>query len=182
MSTFAKDRTEVALHPHDPAWADLAAQYSAALATVLGDTLVVIEHIGSTAIPGISAKPVIDLMPVVSSLEAVDVVRPRIEALGYVWKGEFGLAGRRYCTMSDPATGARLVHVHILQRGSGDVDRMLAFRDYLRAHPDEAHAYEREKQRAAALHPNDSLAYNEEKSAWIKECERRAFHWSTATP
>jgi len=79
--------------------------------------------------------------------------------------------------LSDSTTGQRLVHLHIFEHGSAEIDRLLAFRDYLRAHPNEASAYEAEKRRAAGLHPDDSLAYNDAKSDWIKACELRALAW-----
>src|SRR6266567_4638509 len=111
------DRIQVELQPHDPAWPALALHESTRLAGVLGDNLVAIEHIGSTAIPGICAKPIIDLLPTVHSLSVADATADAIQALGYTWRGEFGLAGRRYCTLNDVETGRRLFQVHIFERG-----------------------------------------------------------------
>jgi GrpB-like predicted nucleotidyltransferase (UPF0157 family) len=156
-------------------WPVLAHNESVKLAEAIGATLIAIEHIGSTAIPGIHAKPTIDLLPMVRSIQAVEA--KSIEALGYCWRGEFGLAGRRYCTLDHSETGCRLFNVHIFETGSPEIDRLLAFRDYLRAHRQEALAYESEKKRAAASHPSDTLAYNDEKSPWIKQCETRALAW-----
>jgi len=169
------DQTIVKLRPHDPAWIEIACQESSRLASALGDNLIRFEHVGSTAIPGICAKPTIDLMPIVRSVAAID--QGSIEALGYRWRGEFGLSGRRYCTLTDPQTGRRLFHVHIFEVDSPHAARMIAFRDYLLAHRDVARAYEVEKRRAAALHPENSLAYNDAKSDWLQACERRALAW-----
>jgi GrpB-like predicted nucleotidyltransferase (UPF0157 family) len=174
---MSADSILVQLCVHSPEWAAVARRESARLAQVLGENLVEVEHIGSTAIPGIKAKPTIDLLPVVRQLAAVDALADAIRNLGYDWRGEFGLPGRRYCTFNDPNTGERIVNVHIFEQGSPTIDRLLAFRDYVRAHPPEAQAYELEKIRAAAQHPHDSLAYNDAKSDWIKACELRALVW-----
>jgi GrpB-like predicted nucleotidyltransferase (UPF0157 family) len=171
------DRLDVKLEPHRPAWPKLAQAEATRLAPILADNLITIEHIGSTAIPGIHAKPTIDLLPIVHSIAGVDAIETALKALGYGWRGEFGLPGRRYCTLDHPETGRRLFNVHIFETGSPQIHRLLAFRDYLRAHRDEALAYESEKKRAAALHPDDTLAYNDAKSVWIKECETRALAW-----
>ena len=169
----------VVLKPHDPAWARTAARETKRLRQALGGNLVIVEHFGSTSVAGIAAKPVIDLMPLVADLGALDRDRSRIEALGYEWFGEFGISGRRFCTLTGP-DGARLIHLHAYQIGDAEIGRHIAFRDYLRAHPPIARDYELEKRRAAALHPNDSLAYNEEKDAWIMTHEALAIAWLAA--
>ncbi len=94
----------VELHPHSAAWAGMAETEHARLKGALGDTLVTVLHIGSTAIPGIMAKPIVDLMPLVTDLASLEAKRSHIEALGYRWYGEFGIPGRRYCVLVDPAT------------------------------------------------------------------------------
>jgi GrpB-like predicted nucleotidyltransferase (UPF0157 family) len=174
---MSADRVNVYLAAHDPEWAAVAQREIGRLRAVLGDNLATVEHIGSTAISSIKAKPTVDLLPIVKSLAALDAAESAIRGLGYEWRGEFGLEGRRYCTLTDPATGLRLVHLHFYEAGWPGIDRHLAFRDYLLAHADEARAYEREKMRAAALHPRDSLAYNDAKSDWIQACEVRAAVW-----
>ena len=172
------ERIAVRLVQPDPAWPDQAAAEAKRLAGAVGETLVIVHHIGSTAIPGIRAKPTIDLLPLVNSLAALDARAAAVRALGYDWRGEFGLPGRRFCSLT--RAGARLFNVHFYQEGAADVARHLIFRDYLRAHPDEARAYEAEKIRAAAMRPDDTLAYNDQKNDWIKACERRALAWSAA--
>lgn len=167
----------IELNPHDPAWRHLARGAAERLAGALGGNLIRVEHIGSTAIPGIRAKPVVDLLPIVQSLREVDSRREAIESLGYRWWGEFGIDGRRFCTLSDAATGIRRVNMHIYQSDSPEIERHLAFREYLLQDCGEARAYEVQKVAAAALHPDDVLAYNDAKSAWIRACERRALAW-----
>jgi len=138
--------------------------------------LTVIHHIGSTSVPGLAAKPIIDLMPLVTDLADLDRERRCIEALGYNWYGELGISGRRYCALSDEA-GIRIVQLHFFSADSPQVERHIAFRDYLRAHPDAASAYEKEKRRARDLHPNDSHAYTDEKDVWIRDTEAKALIW-----
>src|SRR5688572_16585615 len=82
---------------HDPEWALIAEREAIRIERALGDSLLQIEHIGSTSIPGIRAKPIIDLMPIVTSFTALDCQRDLLESLGYEWRGEFGFPGRRYC-------------------------------------------------------------------------------------
>jgi GrpB-like predicted nucleotidyltransferase (UPF0157 family) len=139
--------------------------------------LVEVHHIGSTAIPTIHAKPIVDLLPVVRSLAETDARRADVEALGYEWWGELGIAGRRYCILTDAPTGRRVAQLHVFELGSEQVARPVTFRNYLLAHPEEARAYEAEKLRALALHPADVNAYNDAKAPWIRACDERAAAW-----
>jgi GrpB-like predicted nucleotidyltransferase (UPF0157 family) len=165
---------KVELCPYDPQWAENAAREGNALAAAIGPPLLALHHVGSTAIAGIHAKPILDLMPVVTSLSELDGRKSNIMALGYEWWGEFGLPGRRYCTRSDPGTGRRLIQLHCYAEGSPEIVRHLAFRDYLRARSEIAAAYDREKARCQARHPDDSHAYGDCKSAWIARVEAEA--------
>ncbi len=143
---------------------------------VLGPTLVTVHHIGSTSVPGLAAKPIIDLMPITTTLADLDRQRRCVETLGYVWYGELGISGRRYCTLSDTA-GVRVAQLHFFEADSPQIERHIAFRDYLRAHPEAAIAYENEKRRARDLHPNDSHAYTDQKATWIRDTEAKALIW-----
>jgi GrpB-like predicted nucleotidyltransferase (UPF0157 family) len=113
-------------------------------------------------------------MPEVADLRRLDEARARIEALGYGWWGELGLPGRRYCTLNDAETGQRRIQLHCFATGSPEIARHVAFRDYLRAHPELARVYDEEKERCRALHPLDSHAYTDCKSAWIRRIESEA--------
>lgn len=168
---------EVELVAHDPRWAQAAAERARALAAAIGPALIGVEHIGSTAIAGIRAKPVLDLMPLVRDLAELDARRGEVEALGYQWWGEYGLPGRRYCTLSDPDGGRRRVQAHCYASGSAEAIRHLAFRDYLRAHPDIAADYDALKQRCRDRHPMDSHAYSECKNDWIQRVQAQALRW-----
>lgn len=165
----------VILAAYNADWPQMAARHAERL-RVLGPTLIAVHHIGSTAVPGLAAKPIIDLMPLVNELADLDRQCGQVEALGCNWHGELGISGRRYCTLCDQ-TGNRIVQLHFFQADSPHVRRHLAFRDYLRAHPQTAAAYEAEKRRAQALHPNDSHAYSDQKAAWIQKMEATALSW-----
>jgi GrpB-like predicted nucleotidyltransferase (UPF0157 family) len=170
----ANERRRVEFVEHSPEWASDARITAARITDALGSALVEIHHVGSTSIAGIRAKPIIDLLPVVADLGSLDAEAPRLRAIGYEWRGEFGIAGRRYCTLDDAVTGQRLVQLHAFAAGHLEIDRMLLFRDYLRSHPHEARAYEAEKERCRLLHPDDTMAYAEAKTAWINSCVGRA--------
>jgi GrpB-like predicted nucleotidyltransferase (UPF0157 family) len=174
------DTIPVELVPHSPLWAGMAASEARRLESALGDVLLTVHHIGSTSIPTIMAKPIVDMIPIVTNLAALDAAMPRIVALGYKALGEFGIPGRRYCHWTNPATGKRQFQLHCFEAGSPQIARHLAFRDYLRAHPDKAREYEAEKIRAAALHPDNTLDYNAEKNDWIKATEIAALAWQAA--
>jgi GrpB-like predicted nucleotidyltransferase (UPF0157 family) len=156
----------VALSPHDPQWAVRAEALIAALRTAAPGALTALHHIGSTAVPGLAAKPVIDLLGEAGSLAAIETARAALEAAGWRWRGENGAAGRRYFTMDDSETGERAAHLHVHAAGDPMIPWHLAFRDRLRAEPETAEAYAREKARCAARHPADSGAYAACKKAW----------------
>jgi GrpB-like predicted nucleotidyltransferase (UPF0157 family) len=168
------ERRQVELVPHSTDWARRAHLEAARIATALDGVLVTVHHVGSTAIAGIRAKPILDLLPEARSLDALDAAEGRLRALGYEWRGEFGILGRRYCTLDEPRTGVRQVQLHCFATGHTEIARMLLFRDYLRARPDEAHAYEVEKERCRLLHADDTLAYALAKTPWIRSCDERA--------
>jgi GrpB-like predicted nucleotidyltransferase (UPF0157 family) len=167
----------VELVSHNRAWPAAATAEGERLISALGSVLLVVHHIGSTAVPGIIAKPILDLLPIVTSIDVLDEHRSDLEALGYEWWGELGLPGRRYCTRSDPVTGQRLIQLHCYAHGASEINRHLAFRDYLRHRPDIAEAYAREKERCRMLHPENSHAYSDCKGPWIACIESEAILW-----
>jgi GrpB-like predicted nucleotidyltransferase (UPF0157 family) len=163
----------VFLVPHDPRWAEEFARESAALAQAIAPLPVTLHHIGSTAIPGIRAKPIIDILAVFSDVAVPDEESHRWQALGYEALGEFGILGRRYFRKDD-AAGNRTHQIHAFGSGSPQIDRHLLFRDFLRAHSEYAGRYEALKLRLAELHPEDVEAYACGKDDFVKEILARA--------
>jgi GrpB-like predicted nucleotidyltransferase (UPF0157 family) len=170
------DRQSIEIADYDPAWPGLALVESARLADGFGAALLRVEHVGSTSVPGLAAKPVVDLCPVVTTLADLDRRQRGVEELGYEWLGEFGIPLRRYCRRD--INGVRRFQLHCFAEGTEELYRMLAFRDYLRVHPAEADAYAAVKRGAAAVHPTDMLAYNDAKSGWLLACRARALEWA----
>ena len=165
----------VVLVPHDPAWKHLASEEAARISALLAGQLIAIHHVGSTAIPGIKAKPILDFLGVVHSLEAFDEHPGLLEKIGYQARGEMGIPGRRY--FKKPAQGMDTHHVHIFQAGDANIDRHLLFRDYLQTHPKVARDYEHLKEELAVKFANDSPSYADAKTEFIRDIERRAALW-----
>jgi GrpB-like predicted nucleotidyltransferase (UPF0157 family) len=167
----------VELAGYDPAWPARFREEAARLGRILPARLIGrIEHFGSTAVPGLAAKPIVDVMVEVPDLEAVRLeIAPALRREGYefLWRpvgpGDAEIAYAWFIRRD--ATGRRTHHVHMVPRGSADWER-LAFRDHLIAHPEAAAAYEAAKRRALAEHPGDRTAYAEAKGAFIAEVMR----------
>ncbi len=173
--TDLRPTASTAVVPHHPAWADGFCQESARIAAVFGPLLVAIHHAGSTAIPGIKAKPTIDILVEVQQITAVDAYNDSMIELGYEPRGEYEIPGRRFFTKTSGT--ARTHNVHTFQTGHPEIERMLNLRDYLRAHPDEAQAYSGLKEELSRQFPTDIERYTLGKSAFIEEIMRRAKRW-----
>lgn len=164
---------------YSPEWPLEFEREAARLRALWGDAIVTIHHVGSTSVPGLAAKPIIDLLPVVRNIEQVDGYNDAMTAAGYKAWGEYGLPGRRYFTKD--ANGVRTHNIHTYAAGNPEVLRHVAFCAYLRAHPDVCAEYVQVKRRAYALHPADIDAYNDAKNDWIKAMEKAAQTWYQET-
>lgn len=164
----------VYISAYDPAWPGRYRAEANRIRSVLAGELVAIHHIGSTSVPGLKAKPVIDIMPVVRDIRRVDDCHGAMTALGYEAMGEMGIPGRRYFRKG----GDHRTHqVHVFEEGSAHVDRHLAFRDYLRQQPELAARYAELKEDLARRFPRDIEAYSAGKNEWIKAVEAEALAW-----
>jgi GrpB-like predicted nucleotidyltransferase (UPF0157 family) len=167
---------EVLVVDWDPAWPVRAAEEAAAVAEAL--RAVRVEHIGSTAVPGLSAKPVLDLLAGLRSLDLGPAELQGMQALGYEYLGEHGLPGRLFFRKSPER---RTHHVHAVGLGGTEWRRHLAFRDYLRAHPDEAARYGEAKRALARAVQGDWEAYTDRKTGIASDLQTRALAWAAET-
>ena len=167
---------KVEVVPHNPRWRNAFEAEAKHIGAALGENVVAIHHIGSTAIPDIYAKPVIDLLVEVGNITEVDERSSAMEALGYEAMGEFGIPGRRYFR-KDNQEGIRTYQIHVFDAGSAQIDRHLAFRDYMIAHPEDARKYSELKRKLAKEHSQSINGYMDGKDSFIKEIDRKALRW-----
>ena len=151
---------------YDPSWPEIFAALRGRIASVLGPLARRTEHVGSTAVPGLAAKPVIDLDVVIATAADLPEVIARLGTLGYRHEGDLGIAGRE-AFASPAATSPH--HLYVCPADSRELARHLAFRDYLRTRPGQARAYAELKQALAAQFVSDRDAYNRGKATFIEQ-------------
>ena len=156
----------VVIADYDPRWPGTFQQLRDRLAATLGPLAVAIEHVGSTAVPGLAAKPIIDLDVVIADRADLPAVIDRLRPLGYLHEGDLGVPGREAFTT--PA-GAPPHLLYVCVTGTPALERHLAFRDALRANPSLAGAYGDLKRTLAARLADDRAGYTEAKSAFIEQ-------------
>ena len=157
---------QVALVPYDPAWVGKYARERRVLRDVLGSHVEDIQHIGSTAIPGMAAKPIIDIAVAVADIDTVESLVSLLEAVGYEYRGLLnGIEGHFFFRKGDP----REFFLHVFAHQSDFWSQRLTFRDYLISHPDLASRYQALKRRLATEYPNDRSSYTAAKKAFIEE-------------
>lgn len=165
----------VIVSEYDGNWPRLFEEEAARISRVFHPLPIQLHHIGSTSVEGLSAKPVIDILGEVEDLEQADAKNHDLEKKGYTAKGENGIRGRRYFVKKNGED--HLVHLHIFNRESDHVLRHLAFRDFLKTHPDIADFYGNIKLELAAAYPDDIDSYIEGKNAAVKKIEMEALNW-----
>ena len=158
---------EVVIAAYDPSWPEVFAGEAKAIRQALGNVLVGIEHVGSTAIPGLASKPVIDIVASVTSLAAGTALVPALEALGYDCRGENGIPGRLFFRKG-LIEFKRTHHLHLVEAGHEQWESMLAFRDYLRSHPGNARRYEELKRTLAVKFRDNRSAYTNGKADFVQ--------------
>lgn len=161
------------IRPYDASWPSLFQQEAQTLHDVWGADVYAIHHIGSTAIPGMIAKPVIDILAEVRSLEGIDAKDPAMQALGYEARGAYGIEGRRYFSKTAAASGVGF-HVHAYERGSAHIERHLRFRDYLITQPQLAAEYAALKLSLSDLSGFLVADYTERKAPFVQRVEAMA--------
>lgn len=167
----------VVIVEYDPLWPQLFRWISTRLAQALGDRAVRIEHVGSTAVPGLAAKPIIDVQISVPDADDETAYLAPIEAEGFEMR--WIEPGHRY--LRPPPELPRLWQVHVCTAGSEWERVHILFRDYLRSHPDDAAAYAAMKREMAEKHRSDGIAYNDAKGPFIEGVLATAREWAIET-
>lgn len=172
---------EIAIVPYDARWPELFRREKEHLLSCLRSDLVRrVEHFGSTAVPGLAAKPVVDMLVEVTDLAATrERIVPILEQQGYdyFWRpthGDDGPPFYAWFIKRDPATGVRTHHIHMVEASFAEHWDRLFFRDYLIEHPSVAREYQRLKEHLAAAYPNDRVAYTNAKSEFVVRVTEQA--------
>lgn len=160
-------RHTVEVVDHDPAWAALAADACLAIEAQAGDLLLEIQHVGSTSVPALPAKPILDLAAAITSFDSIPGLIPRLAPLGYLYRGNrLETGGHLFILESRP--DFRIIHLHVVLHDSGQWRDYLAFREMLRSREDLRRQYAAVKRRLAALYPGDTAAYTAAKAEFIQ--------------
>lgn len=165
---------KVEVTPYNKQWTSMFKEESSKLYEIFGHEIIETYHIGSTSVNNLKAKPIIDIMPVVRDINQVDSFKTAMISIGYESKGENGITGRRYFQKGGDN---RTHHVHIYELGNPQIERHLAFRDYLRAHPNDSKKYGDLKEELSQRFPYDVNSYIKGKEQFIFEIERKAIAW-----
>ena len=160
--------SRVTVLPYDKAWKSAFEAIKAEVEAALGELAVAVEHVGSTSVEGMSAKPCIDLDVVIADYGVFPRVVARLAAIGYVHEGNLGIEGREAFDCKDKPHLCKH-HLYVCPRDSRELRRHVVFRDYLRAHPEAAAKYSAVKEEAARLYPDDIDGYMNHKAGVIAE-------------
>ncbi|HEX3920446.1 MAG TPA: GrpB family protein [Caulobacteraceae bacterium] len=158
-----------------PEWAAEFRVRAAALRQALGEWALRIDHIGSTSVEGLAAKPIVDIQVSIAEFEPMDALVQAMAAAGYVWRADNPELTKRYFRET---AGAKRCHVHIRLAGAWNEQWALLFRDYLRTHPAAAADYEAVKRALAAEHAHDRHTYTEAKADFLWATIREADAWA----
>jgi GrpB-like predicted nucleotidyltransferase (UPF0157 family) len=169
------DIDAVIIVDYNPQWPSMYEQEKTRIQSVIGEYLIDIQHVGSTSIPGLSAKPIIDIMAVIRNISFVEQCVKPLEALDYAYKGEGGIPGRHFFRKPTdiPRTG-RTFHMHMVEKGHEQWAMYQLFREYLRLHPESVQQYDTLKRELAAKHGADREAYTDAKAPFIRSILRAA--------
>ena len=159
---------KVIVLPYDVAWESAFEAIKAEIQTALGDLMLGIEHVGSTSVKGMSAKPCIDIDVVIRDYSVFDAVVQKLDAIGYIHEGDLGIQGREAFKYADKPH-LMTHHLYVCPRDSEELHRHIVFRDFLRKNPEAVKKYSRVKETAAQLFPDSIDQYIEYKSPCIEE-------------
>ena len=159
---------KVVVLPYDRAWKSAFENIKAEIENALGELILSVEHVGSTSVEGMSAKPCIDLDVVIEDYSVFDAVVAKLASIGYIHEGDLGIKDREAFKYSDKPH-LMLHHLYVCPKDSAELRRHIAFRDYLRSNPEAVKKYSAVKEKAAELFPNDIDGYIKYKSPCIEE-------------
>lgn len=160
---------------YDPEWVHMYEEERTRIVSLIGAYLEEIHHVGSTSIPGLAAKPIIDIFAIVSDIRVVEHCVKPLESLDYAYLREHGIPGRHYFRKpSDTRFHQHTHHIHMSERGLEQIYAMLTFRDYLRKHPEAVQAYQDLKKELAAKYSGDRDAYTDAKEPFVRSILRLA--------
>lgn len=168
------ERGQVRLVPYNSNWKRLFSDEAYFVFDQLRDESLRLYHCGSTCVDGLDSKPVIDILGSVSSLEELDRRKDRLEAIGYEYKGEYGIKGRRYCVLYNPEKTIAYVHVHIFKHDSIEIQKHLKFRDHLRKPSDAREVYLKHKRHLVNEIKIDRSNYSDAKNEVIAKLQFEA--------
>ena len=160
--------TKVIVLPYDEKWKIDFEKIKSELENSIGDLIVGIEHVGSTSVEGLSAKPCIDIDVVIKDYAVFDEVVSRLESIGYIYEGNLGIEEREAFKYSDKPH-LQTHHLYVCPQDSKELFHHITFRNYLRNNPEAIKKYSAIKEKAAQLFPNDIDKYMEYKSSCIEE-------------
>lgn len=160
---------------YDPEWTKLFSDLGLRIRSSMGVTAVRIDHVGSTSVIGMDAKPIIDIQISVHNFENESIYQSKIEKLGFILREENPDRTKKYFRETP---GSRRTHIHVRKAGSFSEQMTLLFRDYLRVHPGECLKYAEEKHRLMKLFKNERPKYVEGKGPIVWEIMQKAHIWS----
>lgn len=158
---------------YQPSWSSQYEQERIQILNAIGDTIVDIQHVGSTAVPGLAAKPIIDILLGLEQVPPTPTQVSCLEGLGYLYCGEFGISGRHFFRRGMPRTH----QIHAVQVGSEFWKTHILFRDFLRTHPEAAQQYEALKRKLAVEFRDDRDRYTDSKTPLIQQLLIQARAW-----
>ena len=160
--------TKVMVVPYDKAWQSAFEEIKSEIEAAIGDLIVGIEHVGSTSVEGLSAKPCIDMDVIIRDYAVFDAVVEKLEAIGYIHEGDLGIQDREAFRYSDKPH-LQTHHLYVCPQDSQELHRHVTFRDFLRSNPEAVKKYSSVKETAARLFPDDIDQYIQYKSPCIEE-------------
>jgi len=162
---------KIIVEPYNPEWPCTFEKLRDFVLPVLADIIVTIEHVGSTSVPGLAAKPIIDMDVVVPTQAEIEPAVQRLATLGYVHQGDLGVPGREaFVAPADKPVH----HLYVCTEANNEYRRHVLFRDHLRKHPEVAKRYGELKQKLAQIFQNDRVGYTDAKSEFVTEVLKRS--------